>query len=140
VRKDPFFHRRRRGAAALEFAIVAIPMFLFVFTSIEMGRAMMALQSMEEAARVGCRTAVVKGATTESVAAEVDEVMRMAGIANYSVAVDPAGFSSLDRWATISVTVTASLNDISWLPAPIFVGNTSFSASCTLPKECSSES
>jgi Flp pilus assembly protein TadG len=137
--KGRSFARRRRGAAALEFALVAIPLFLFVFSSIEMGRALMALQSMQEAARGACRTAVVSGATAESVEAEVRQTMQMAGIQRYSVAIEPADFAALDRWEPISVTVTATLADVSWLPAPIYVGDLSFSSSCTLPKEYSSE-
>jgi len=135
VRKRRSLKRDRRGAAAVEFAFVAVPLFLFIFASIEMGRALMAVQSMEEAARAGCRVAVLKGATTSSVQTEVASIMNMAGIATYTTTITPTSFSSLDRWQPISVTVSASFDDMTWLPTPVYMSSVPFSSSCTLPKE-----
>lgn len=135
VRKQFFCNRRRRGAAALEFALVAIPMFMFVFTSIEFGHAMLVMQSMEEAARTGCRTAVLHGATKESVEAEVDQMMRSSGIPNYSVSIEPATLSTLDQWKPITVTVTVNFAEVSWLPLPSHLSGLTFTANSTLPKE-----
>lgn len=129
----------RRGSVLVEFAFVAIPLFLFIFASIEFGRAMMARQSMEEAARAGCREAVIRGATTQEVEDQVDEIMQMAGVANYTVTIDPVAFSSLDRWQPISVSVTASFADMTWLPVPMYLGSATFTSSCTLPKEAALE-
>jgi len=112
---------------------------MFVFASLEFGRAMLALQSMEESARAGCRAAVVKDATTEEVEAEVARILQASGIAKYNVAIEPTAFGAQQRWKPISLTVTAGFNDMSWLPAPFFLGDMTFSASCTLPKESSPE-
>jgi Flp pilus assembly protein TadG len=131
--------RNRRGSTAVEFALVAIPLFMFVFASIEFGRAMLGLQSMEESARAGCRAAVVEGATTEEVEAEVARILRASGIAKYNVAIEPTAFGAQQRWKPLSVTVAAGFNDLSWLPAPFFLGDMTFSASCTLPKESAPE-
>ena len=49
----------RRGATTVELAVVAIPLFMVVFGSIEFGRAMMSVQTLEEAARSGCRVAIL---------------------------------------------------------------------------------
>ena len=130
---------RRRGTVAVEFAIVAIPLFLFIFVSIEFGRAMMAQSTMEEAARVGCRVSVIRGATPESVEAEISGLMRMAGIATYTVTIDPVDFTAAEEWEPIAVTVGAEFDDMSWLPVPQVLGGMSFSASCVLPKESSPE-
>ena len=127
--------RQRRGAAAVEFALIAIPMFLFVFATVEFGHAMLVMQSMEEAARAGCRTAVLSGATTDSVAAEVDQSMLSAGISGYDVAVDPAAFDTINQWEPITVTVTVNFGDVSWLPLPSHLEALTFTAHSTLPKE-----
>jgi len=89
--------RKRRGATTVEFAIVAIPLFLFIFASIEMGRAFMCVNSMEEAARTGCRAAILKRATEDKVEAEVAEVMDLAGISNHTVEISPDDFTTFDR-------------------------------------------
>ena len=49
----------RSGVAAIEFAIVAPVFFLLMFGLIEFGRMMMVQQSLTNAAREGCRTAVL---------------------------------------------------------------------------------
>ena len=118
-------------------AIVAVPLFLFIFTSIEFGRAMMAVHSLEEAARIGCRSAILNGATVTSVENRLDEVMSAAGIAQHTVVVNPTQLSAAEQWDPISVQVTASLGDISWLPLPQFVQGVEFTGSCTLPRESS---
>ena len=65
--------RQRRGAAVVEFVLVAPVMFLFVFGLIECGRLVMVQQSLTNAAREGCRKAVL--ATTGS-QADVDTTVR----------------------------------------------------------------
>ncbi len=131
--------QKRSGTATVEFAIVAIPLFLFVFGTIEFGRAMMCKQSMEEAARSGSRVSVVQGATAQSVEQEVDTIMQLAGILEYSVEIDPVDFTMIDRWEPITVTVIATFDDMSWLPSPRYLADVQFVSSCSLPKECSRE-
>ena len=120
---------------AVEFAVVAIPMFLFIFASIEFGRVLMAVQSLEEAARAGCREAILGSATDRSVESEVSEAMKMAGIANHSVNITPVALTGAAQWAPVTVRVNASLNDMTWLPIPGFFGDQTFSGTCTLPRE-----
>lgn len=127
----------RRGAITVEFALVAIPFFAFVFGTIEFGRALMGVQSLEEASRAGCRVAVLKGATTQDVNDEVDHVMAMAGITNYNVSVVP-GINGVPRWEPVSVRVTASFGDMSWLPGLNYFDSLSYTASSTLPREAGS--
>ncbi len=117
--------------------MISIPLFLFLFASIEFGRGMMCVQTMEEAARAGCRISVIKSATTSDVEAEVAQVMQLAGIVTYDVAIEPANFTTIDRWEPITVTVSANFDDMSWLPMPGFLGGLSFTGSCVMPKESS---
>lgn len=128
--------KHRRGAATVEFAIVALPLFLFVFISFELGRALMARHSMEEASRAGCRVAILQGADAEAVEAEVDQVMALVGITDYTVAIEPVEFQSLSRWSPITITVAAPFSELSWLPTSVFLESAVLSATSTLPKEC----
>ncbi|MCA9246105.1 MAG: pilus assembly protein [Planctomycetales bacterium] len=129
----------RRGAAAVEFAVVAAPLFLFVFASIEFGRALMGIQSLEEAARAGCRRAILRDATFAEIESEVDQLMATAGIDNYSVQTQPSNIATAEQWDPVSVTVSASFGDMSWLPMPMFLGSKTYLASATLPKEYETE-
>lgn len=57
--------RWRGGAAAVEFAFVCIPLFMLIVAALELGRAMMVLEYMSNAARVACRYAVVQPPPTD---------------------------------------------------------------------------
>jgi len=131
---------KRRGVAVVEFAVVAPILFLVVFGSIEFCRALMAVQSLEESARAGCRVAILRGATTEEIEAEVDRILAPSGIPkeNYTVQTDPVNIATVGRWSLISVTVVASFDDMSWLPLPGALSGKSYTSSCSLPKEYSS--
>ena len=127
--------KHRRGTATVEFAIVAIPLFLLIFASIEFGRAMMAMQGLEEAARAGCRKAVLKGSTPAEVESTVDDILLANGIGVYAVDVTPTNLDTATRWEPITVTVSASFAELSWLPLPMYFQNTNYSARSTLPRE-----
>ena len=98
-------HRLRRGTTTVEFALIALPLILFIFASIEFGRAMMAMQTLEESARAGCRTAILGGATIQNVETAVDDALSGSGIRNYTVAVNPTSLESMQRWAPVTVRV-----------------------------------
>jgi Flp pilus assembly protein TadG len=57
---------RRSGAAAVEFAFICIPLLTFIVAAIELGRAMMVVNFMSNAARQACRYAVVHASASES--------------------------------------------------------------------------
>src|SRR5437016_4243393 len=64
--------KARRGAAAVEFAIVA-PIFLFsvIMPMIEFGRGMVVTNSLAATAEVGCRTGVLPGSTNTTVSTAI---------------------------------------------------------------------
>jgi len=130
---------RRRGAAAVEFAFVAIPLFLFIFTTIEFARAFMFADSLEEAARAGCRAAIVRGAQLDQVTDEVERLLELAGVKSYSVEVTPEAFSALEQFEPVTVSITASFDEATWLPWSKFFANKKFTASCTMPREAAKE-
>src|SRR5437660_11704767 len=84
--------RRRsanRGAAAVEFALVAPVFFILVFGLIEYGRLVMVQQVLTNAAREGCRVAILTTATTTSVTSTVTNYLTSAGISGSTPTVSP---------------------------------------------------
>ena len=125
----------RRGTTAVELAFVSIPIFLLTFGSIELGRGLMAVQALEEAARCGCRTAVVQGATKNGVKDQVTHIMEIAGITSHHTEIQPSKLDKVPQWDPVIVTVTTDIEDFSWLPVPEFLAGTTFTATCVLPRE-----
>ena len=125
----------RSGSTLVEFALVAPILFTVIFASIEFGRALMTTQSLEEAARSGCRIAVLRGATTSEIEDEVDRILAPTGVDNYTVTVQPTSIADASRWSPVSVTVSTAFADMSWLPLPKFFSGKTYTASSTLPKE-----
>jgi Flp pilus assembly protein TadG len=85
--------KRRRGAAMVEMA-VCFPVFMLILLGImEFGRALMVSQMLTNAAREGCRSAVIEGATNSDVESRIDDVVTMT-----------VGISASDVTKTITVT------------------------------------
>jgi Flp pilus assembly protein TadG len=113
--------KTRSGVATVEFAFVAPIFFLLVFGLIEMGRMMMIQQSLTNAAREGCRTAVL--ATTKD-GADVEEDMRdylqsvMSNASNTGEVriTVPPDLASVTSGAILTVSVEVDYLDASWLP------------------------
>ena len=129
------FRPLRRGGAAVEFALVAPLFFLLVFGSIEFGRAMMALQALEESAREGCRVAIMDGNTNDNAKDAVTAFLLAAGMADHTTTFSPTTPADACQWDPISVIVTVPYTDISWLPAPWFLDGITLKGTCTLPRE-----
>ena len=129
---------RRRAAAAVEFAVVAQVFFVFIFGFIELGRGFMIQHLMTNAARQGCRVAVVEGKTTADVSNAVYAVLNDEGVSGDSVAVqvnDAAGdASSANAGDEISVTITIPVSSFSWVPASQYLFG-SISGKYTLRRE-----
>lgn len=125
----------RRGTTTVEFALVAIPLFLFVFTSIEFGRGLMVVNTLEEAARSGCRAGILNGAVPNDIEAQAELILSLNGIDEYEIDYSPKPLNAVDQWEPITVTVSANFGDISWLPMPSYLANMNYTASATMPKE-----
>ncbi len=111
----------RSGVTTVEFALVAPVFFLFVFALIELGRMIMIQQSLTNAAREGCRTAVMANTTNSS---EIDSAVR-----NYLQSVTskasnpgkvrvttPDGLSNCPSGTNLTVRVEVDYRDVTWLP------------------------
>ena len=111
--------RQRRGAAAVEFAIVAPLFIMLVFGMIEFGRMVMIQQVLTNASREGARRAVVDGATIEDAKDVVEQYSASSSITvpreNITVSPDPAVAKNGDP---ITVSVSIPFANVSWLPTP----------------------
>lgn len=127
------YPRKRRGATLVEFAVV-LPLLLAILMGIvEFGWVFMVRQTLTNAAREGCRTAVLKASTEEDVATRVREVM------------DPLGYEEGTVWSfdatpitneTQTVTVTAPIEHISITGGYVLSGDDyTISGTCTMRKE-----
>jgi Flp pilus assembly protein TadG len=125
---------RSRGAAAVEFALVAPVFFLVVIGMIEVGRALMVQQALTNASRAGAREAALLATSQEAVLAMVHQYAANMGIVGADATVSPNPASAV---AGTEITVVASIgfNEVSWLPTPWILGGATLSASTTMRKE-----
>jgi len=133
----PLHRRKRRGAAAVEFAIVAPLFFLLVFGMIEYGRMVMVQQVITNASREGARRAVLDGATTTEVRTKVNNYLESAGIAQNDeyITVSPDPPTSAGYREPVSVSVTVPFSEVSWIPAPMFLKGVDLSATTVMSRE-----
>jgi Flp pilus assembly protein TadG len=129
--------RNRRGAAVVEFAVVAPVFFLLVFGIIEYGRMVMVQQLITNASREGARRAVLDGATTTEVTTVVGNYLASGGIHGATVTVTPNPPADAGYGAPVTVAVGIPFTNVSWLPTPMFLGNTTLSAQSIMRRETS---
>jgi Flp pilus assembly protein TadG len=127
--------RNRRGAAVVEFAVVAPVFIMLVFGMIEYGRMVMVQQLITNASREGARVAVLDGATTSSVQSQVNSYLTNASISGQTVTVNPNPPSNAGYGAPVTVTVTIPFNQVSWLPSPMYLGGKTMTATTVMRRE-----
>ena len=132
--------RDRRGAAAVEFAIVAPVFFLMILGMIEIGRGVMVQQVITNASREGARLAVLPGSTSSEVTARVNGVLEAAGISGATVQItDDAGNTlnpqDAEYGEVINVTVSVPFDQVSWLPASKYLAGKTLKASTIMRGE-----
>jgi len=126
----PIFRHRcpaqRRGAQAVEFAIVAPLFFLFVFAIIDIGRSMMVVSLLNNAARTGARVGVIPGKTTGDIQAAANQAV--VGVSGMTTTVKVNGAdqdaSAAQSGDSITVSVSAPASSVTWLPITWFVTGT----------------
>lgn len=127
--------RKRRGAAAVEFALVAPLFILLVFGMIEFGRMVMVQQVITNASREGARQAVLDGSSTTDVNTTVNKYLTSAGIRGTTITLSPDPPSTALFGEPVSVTVAVPFSQVSWLPSPMYLGKTNLSATATMRRE-----
>jgi Flp pilus assembly protein TadG len=119
---------RRRGAHLVEFALVAPLFFLFVLTLIDIGRGMMATSLLANAARAGCRTGVLPGKANSDIQTAVTQAFSGQGMSGTTVTVmvngTVANASTANTKDLVTVSVTAPIANVTWMPGVWFVKGT----------------
>jgi Flp pilus assembly protein TadG len=127
--------KQRRGAAVVEFAVVAPLFIMLVFGMIEYGRMVMVQQLIVNAAREGARLGVLDGATTAAVTSAVTGYLSNASISGATVTVSPSPPSSAGYGAPVSVTVSIPFSQVSWLPSPMYLGGKTLTTTTVMRRE-----
>ena len=106
--------RGRRGAAIVEFAVVLPLLMLILFGILEYGYLFFVQQTLTNAAREGCRIAVLQSTTNYATPGGVDdriaELMGAVGLgsADYTVAKTPDPPDGITENVTIRIAVPSS--------------------------------
>src|SRR5262245_20734165 len=131
-----FERSRRRGAALVEFAVIA-PIFLtLVGGMIELGRAIVVAQILTNASREGARIAGYSTTTSAStVTSAVNTFLTNEGVSGATTTISPSSLSSVADGSQVSVTVSIPYSSVSWLPKPFFLGGTTLSATTVMCRE-----
>ena len=127
--------RNRRGAAVVEFAMVAPLLFLLIFGLIEFGRVVMVQQVLTNGAREGARVGVLDDSTKTDVQNTVNTYLSAAMITGATVTVTPDPLSNAGYGDAVTVTVSIPFNKVSWLPSPMYLQTTTLSASTAMRRE-----
>ena len=125
-------NRHRRGATAVEFAITAPILFLFVFAAVEFSRANMIRNTSTNAAYEGARRGIVPGASAADVQAAALAVVDSVLINGAQVTVSPATITPDTQQVT--VTVQVPLDENGWV-MPLFFAGKTIVADCTLRRD-----
>lgn len=125
----------RKGASAVEFAIVAPIFFMVVLGIVEFGRMSMVQQVITNAAREGARIAVLDGSTNSKVKNRVNDYLTAGSISGATVTMIPDPPSTAGFDDPVSVSVAVPFDNVSWLPAPFFLKNTDLTATVVMRRE-----
>lgn len=125
---------QRVGAALVEFALVAPLMMLFTMGLIDLGRMTMVKQLIINASSAGARYATLPNANSEAVVSEVQSIMSNSGVTS-TVTLSPALLSSAPPGSTITVTVSAQANSVSWMGTSMFMSGKMLTASTSMRRE-----
>ncbi len=129
------FRLYRRGAAVVEFAIVAPVLLLLILGMIEYGRLVMVQQVITNATREGARQAVLDGATTSGVRTIVNDFLAASRVSGAVVTVTPDPPNTAAFGDPVSVAVQVPFSEVSWLPTPMFLSETTLSATTVMRRE-----
>lgn len=127
--------KNRRGAAVVEFAVVAPVFFLLIFGMIEYGRMVMVQQVLTNASREGARVGILDGSSGSDVDTTVNGYLTSSSISGATITVDPSDPSTAGAGDPVTVTVSVPFSQVSWLPAPMFLGGQTLTATTVMRRE-----
>lgn len=109
-----FPRRKQRGAALVEFAIVAALFWTVLIGILEFGRVLFYWNTASEAVRLGARTAVVCDADASVVKSRITALLPMLSSSKVNLSYTPSGCDSDATTARNSCTfVTVSVSNVS---------------------------
>ena len=110
----------RKGATLVEFAFVVPVFFTLMLGIFEFGKGFMCLHILANAARQGCRVAILDGRGTSDVTSTVDRLLQSERISGYSISVlvndsagNPLNAASGDE---ITVSISIPVSEITCVP------------------------
>ena len=125
----------RRGAAIVEFAVVAPILFILVFGMIDLGRGIMVQNLITNAARDGARAAVLEGADASTIETDIAAYLAASSVPGATATVTPNPLSSAAQGAPVTVNVQVPFSAVSWLPASPFLQGKMLEATVIMRKE-----
>lgn len=141
IRSLPQSHfSTRSGVTAVEMALVAPLFFLLILGLVEFTRMGMVQQALTDAARAGCRKAVLAGTITTVGAESLVRQHLQTTIASANdtsqcrVDFTPSTLEGLPSGTTITTSVEVNYSDVSWL-VPGFLKTTVLRGQSTMKRE-----
>jgi Flp pilus assembly protein TadG len=135
----------RGGAAIVELALTLGILFSVVYGTIEFGYYFFVKNTMEAAAREGCRAAIVSGGTNNSATTAAINQMVGSGLlpsgattmGNYTLSTTPSTIYGTSIGTEVTVTITATWGTVGsgFRPAQIIGASKTISAACSMRKE-----
>ncbi len=122
----------RRGAAAVEFAIVAPIFFMLLMASFEFSRLNVIRHTANNAAYEAARHAMVPGATAAEAVTKANSILRVVGARGAKITISPTVLGP--EVDTINVRIDVPLNQNGWI-APRFTRGSTLTAQSTLRTE-----
>jgi Flp pilus assembly protein TadG len=122
---------RKRAAAVVEFAVVLPLLLTILFGIIEYGWVFMVRQSLQTAAREGCRLAVLQTATDAAIEKRVQAVMQPTGLSTYSVTMTHASVGNPIE----TVEIQVPYNDVSLMGGFFGTHDYNLAGTCSMRKE-----
>jgi Flp pilus assembly protein TadG len=116
--------RRRRGVAAVEFAVCLPIIVLIVLSTIEACSMIFLKQTLAIAAYQGARTAIIPGKKQADVVAACNQILNDRNVDGAVVSVKPKDFENLEPGQYVDVTVTAPCNANSIVRNKFYKGKT----------------
>jgi Flp pilus assembly protein TadG len=129
----------RHGTTAVEFAFVGPIVLLLFFGVIELGRGLMTVHLLTNAARAGCRTGIIEGTSTATIKSVVTQNLAAVGMSaeSVNVQVNDGSSDAANSNAGDEITVVASIpaNTITWLPFSSYLSGKTITGQYTLRRE-----
>jgi len=128
-------HARRRGVAAVEFALIAPVMFLIAFGMIEIGSVMMIKNALTQASRIGARAGTLPMSTSEGIYAKVREELQLMNLEHAAITIHPEVLALIPPGGNVTVRVSVDPSTVGWVPQFLKLPINSVVAETTMRRE-----